>query len=67
MKKVLYLLLISVLLLAMVGCGKTKTLHCDNCNTEITVDANSNAEEDWIVYCDACNEEVSADSIIAEE
>lgn len=62
MKKVLLLLIaIMTLLLCMAGCSKTKTLHCDNCNKEVTVDADSNMEEEWLVYCDECNEKLFGD------
>ena len=62
MKKVLLALLIATLLLtALAGCGKTKTLHCDNCNKEVAVEEDSNMEEEWIIYCEECNEELFGD------
>lgn len=62
MKKVLFLLLTATLLLAtMVGCGKTKTLHCDHCKKEVTVEEDSNMEEGWLIYCEECNEELFGD------
>ena len=55
MKKALCILIAAALIvLTLVGCGKTKTLHCDACNAEIKVSAKENAEEDWINYCDDC-------------
>ena len=64
MKKVLCLFAAAGLLFAMAGC--TKTLHCDKCNKEIAVKANSNANEDWAVYCDDCNKEIMAESDTSE-
>lgn len=62
MKKFLPILLMAILLLTgTVGCGKIKTLHCDHCQKEVTVEEDSNMEEDWIVYCPACNEELFGD------
>ena len=61
MKKVLVLLLVACMLLAVVGCGRTKTLHCDGCGKEVTVKEDSNMEEDWIIYCEQCNEELFGD------
>ena len=54
MKKILCLLMIASMLLAMTGCGKTKTLHCDDCNKEITVKENSDMNEDWNIFCEDC-------------
>ena len=58
MKKVLCVILVAILALAMAGCGKTKTLHCDGCDKEITVKEDSNMNEDWIVYCEECEPEI---------
>ena len=55
MKKVLILFLVLALLFCMTSCGKTKILHCDHCNAEIEVDANSNMDESWLVYCEECD------------
>lgn len=55
MKKKLTLLVLLVLcVLALVGCKKTKTLHCDGCGKEVQVDANSNLTEDSIILCKDC-------------
>ena len=62
MKKFLYILIFTVLLLTLASCGKTKILHCDNCNAEISVSENSNMDEEWTVFCDECNEELFADN-----
>lgn len=64
MKKALYILMAAALItLTVVGCGKTKILHCDNCNAEVEVGAKSNMEEDWSIYCDTCNEQLFGDLI----
>lgn len=55
MKKLVCLLAVAALLLTAAACGATKTLHCDGCGVEVTVEADSNMEEDWIIYCAACN------------
>ena len=47
----------------MVGCGKTKILHCDNCNAEVEVSAKSNMDEDWAIYCDACDKLLFSDLV----
>lgn len=60
MKKILIALMILLALLTMFGC-KTKTLHCDHCGKEVTVEESSNMEEDWVIYCKECNEKLFAD------
>lgn len=66
-KKLIIAVLTAVLLLSFVGCGKTKTLHCDSCGTEVKVDANSNMEEDWSIYCKDCEKENGLDTVVNEE
>ena len=61
MKKSALLFLLAALVIALGGCGKTKVLHCDYCNAEVTVKESSNMEEDWIIYCAPCNEELFGD------
>ncbi len=61
MKKMICFLLAVCLVFALTGCIKTKTLHCDYCQKEITVKENSNMNEEWIVYCEECNEELFGD------
>lgn len=66
MKKFVLLLLALAMLLTMAACGATKTLHCDGCGTEVTVEASSNMEEDWIIFCGECNEELfGEDGLVA--
>ena len=59
-------MLLAVLLM-LSGCGKTKLLHCDNCNKELTVEEGSNMEEDWIIYCPECEEELFGDDPVVSE
>lgn len=61
MKKIVILFLAAFVLLSLSACGKTKTLHCDNCKKEVTVKEKSNMEESWIIYCDECNEKLFGD------
>ena len=74
MKKLLIVLLSALLILSLfAGCGKggetknTKTLHCDNCGKEVTVDADSNQNDDWILYCPECEKALGLDNIIPSE
>ncbi len=55
------LCLVLILTLLLCSCGEKKTLHCDNCGIEVSVDADSNMEEDWTIYCEECNEELFGD------
>ena len=55
MKKLLCFLGAASILFALVGCGSKKILHCDNCNKEVAVNADSNMEEDWSIFCEECN------------
>ncbi len=66
MKKLICTLLIISIPLCLSGCVKTKTLHCDSCNTEIVVRENSNVEEDWAIYCESCEEEILGDDTILD-
>lgn len=38
------------------GCNEKKIVHCDKCNKEISIDADSNLDEDWIIFCDECGD-----------
>ena len=58
MKRVLSILAVVSCLLLLAGCGKTKVLHCDNCNKEVVVKESSNMEESWTIYCESCNEKL---------
>ncbi len=67
MKKLALLLFAITLLAALTGCSSTtgsKILTCDGCGTKVTVEKDSNMEEDWIIYCDSCNEELFGDHSI---
>ena len=47
-----------MLVLGLTACGK-KTLHCDLCGKEVSAD--SNMDEDWIIYCEECEPELNMD------
>ena len=66
-KKISLVLLALGLLTCTTACGKTKVLHCDNCQKEVKVEESSNMEEDWILYCEECNEELFGDNPIFED
>ena len=57
MKKKIICLLVVVLLLSLVGCGK-RTVTCDNCGKDIQVPASSNVSDEWILYCGTCEVEL---------
>ncbi len=58
MKQILAITLLLMLLLC--GCGEKKVLHCDGCGAEIGVTADSNVNEEWILYCKACEQQLPA-------
>ena len=63
MKRTISLLLLALSLLLLAGCA-TKELTCDGCGRKVTVNADSNMNEDWIIYCEDCNEELFGDDPI---
>ena len=67
MRRKLYILAATALLLALTACGKTKLLHCANCNKEVEVAADSNMNEDWILYCSECEMLLGLDNIVDEK
>ena len=54
MKKLIALLLASVLALSLAACGEKNLLHCDGCGKE--VDADPKMDESWIIFCEECGE-----------
>lgn len=60
MKQTISLLLLALSLLSLSGCA-ARELTCDGCGRKVTVNADSNMEEDWIIYCGDCNEELFGD------
>ena len=56
----------AVLLLTFSGCGEPRTVHCDHCGGEITLEADSNITEDWIVFCKQCEEDLFADNPVVD-
>lgn len=57
-KRILCTLLCFISLLSTAGCGETRTLHCDGCGIGVEVDADSNMDEDWIIFCEECGKEI---------
>ena len=55
MKKMFIMLFVFVMLLTVSSCGAKKVLHCDKCNAEVKVAADSEMEESWTIYCGECN------------
>ena len=62
MKKIISILLVILMLVAFVGCGATKALHCDKCGAEVEVEADSNMTEDWMILCNKCESEAAAEN-----
>ena len=67
MKKTAAVVLTLCLMTVLSSCGEKKTLHCDNCGKEVTVSADSNMTEDWIVYCSDCEKELGLDNVVETE
>ena len=63
-KRIIVFLLVLLLFVTLTSCGEKKILHCDNCNVEVKVDADSNMEEDWSIFCAECNEKLFGDMTI---
>lgn len=56
MKKAYFVVCILTLSAILCGCNEKKIVHCDKCNKEISIDADSNMDEDWIIFCDECGD-----------
>jgi hypothetical protein len=58
-KRKLLCILLALGLLLLSGCRKeTRTVACDGCGQEITLDTDSKITEDWIVFCKTCEQEL---------
>lgn len=57
-RKIIVFCLVMLFVANIASCGEKKVLHCDKCNAEIEVSANSNMNEEWGMLCGDCNEEV---------
>jgi DNA-directed RNA polymerase subunit RPC12/RpoP len=55
MKKAIVMLFLCLTLLAVSSCGAKKILHCDKCNAEVKVAADSEMDESWDIRCSDCN------------
>ena len=61
-KKIIVFVLVFALAGVIASCDKEmKTLTCDGCGVEVQVEADSNMEEDWLIYCEKCNAEILKD------
>jgi len=58
MKKILCFVLALAMVLAVSGCGKTKTLICDGCEKEVQVSESSNMTDEWLIFCEDCQDDV---------
>ena len=58
MKKVCMILLAISVLLCFAACGKTKTVHCDHCQKEVSIAEDSNMTEEWTIFCKECEQEL---------
>lgn len=67
MKKIIAFMMILTALLALAGCGENKTLRCDHCGTDVQVAADSEMNDDWIIYCDDCNVKFGFDTLVSKE
>lgn len=67
MKKRMFLLALAALL-TLAGCAEeTKTVICDGCGKELTIDADSNMDDSWIIYCHDCEIEFfGEDGLVSE-
>lgn len=57
MKFIRILALVLALSALLLGCKDTRTVKCDRCGTELTIDADSNMTDDWIIFCHDCENE----------
>lgn len=59
MKRIVLLVLALAMALSLAGCGKEmRSVTCDKCGREISVEADSNITDEWIVFCEDCGEPV---------
>lgn len=64
-KRIFTAILVLLMLLSLAACGGEKRIvHCDYCGDEVLIDADSNMEEDWIIYCGPCNEELFGGTLV---
>lgn len=65
-KKIALVITLSFMILSLIGCGKTKIVHCDRCGKEIEVKESSNVDESWTLYCSDCEKELQINASISE-
>ena len=57
LKKFILLFMALFCALSVTACsGEKKQLTCDGCGKTVEVGADSNMEEDWILFCEECGE-----------
>ena len=57
LKRAMILLAVLAMAIGMTACAKeTKELTCDGCGKTVTVDADSNMDDSWILFCEECGE-----------
>ncbi len=57
-----------LILFTLSACGETKNVYCDNCSTQISIDADSDMNDEWIIYCEPCSEELmGGEDLIGDE
>ena len=66
LRKILALLLALLMLLS--GCGKkTRTVTCDGCGADITVEEDSKITDEWILFCQECEQNLfGGTGVVAE-
>ena len=58
MKKILILLLVTLMALTLLACNKVE-LHCDGCGKAVYGDAKM--DESWIIFCEDCEPDIDMD------
>lgn len=60
-------LILILLVLLLAGCGKeTRTVVCDGCGADITVEADSNITDEWTIFCEQCEQEAFGGTGVVE-
>lgn len=58
MKRVLLIMLALLMMTALCACGEQKQLQCDGCGTMVSVNADSDMTDEWLIYCGECEKEL---------
>jgi hypothetical protein len=54
MKLTRILALVLALCALLCGCKEERIVKCDRCGKELTIDADSNMTDEWIIFCNEC-------------